>query len=941
MFSDPDLPTKSHNYKLLYEKSPLCYQSLDKNGNIIIVNPAWCKLLGYSHNEVIGNWFGDFIDPKSKQKALESFLKYTATEHSCYFEFSLFRKDGAVIDVNIDRRVECDEQGQVIQTHCIVQDLTEKNKNLATEESFKYIFENSLNEIFVFCADTYKFIKVNRGARNNLGYSQQELCQLTPLDIKPELSLESFNELLEPLHSGRKENIQFETVHQRKNGTLYPIEVHLQLTTFLLKPAFIGIALDITRHKEIENRLNSVIQGAELGYWDWNYLTGEHHVNDRWLEILGLNRNDLNNYVSDWDARLHQDDQQRVRETVEHSIEVKKPYTVEFRMRHKKGHWVWIQGSGAVVAYAADNKSASRLCGTHQDISVRIQNDEQIKKLSQAVDQSPNLIFITDIDANVEYVNPKIHQITGYSVDEVLGKNINLLASDETTDNEYNVLWDTIKSGKEWRGIFHNKKKNGELYWARQSIAPIMDDNNKITHFVAIQEDITEAKRVSEQLNYQASHDPLTGLINRREFENRLSRTIDTAKLNKSEHVLCYLDLDQFKIVNDTCTHVAGDELLKQFAHILQGAFRIRDTLGRLGGDEFGVLLEHCSVANAEKHAQQLLDKVNSFQFYWDNKSFRIGVSIGMVVINHSTQNMPTLLSHADIACYAAKNAGRHCIHIYQENDNDLALVHKELQWINKINQALKEDLFTLYIQPVYQLESCYNAPDHYEVLIRLIDEHGEIIPPGAFLPAVERFSLSLQLDQWVINAVFDWMQKIKLQNKPLPCLSINISGQNLGNKQLLAFIKKQFQTHQYVSAEKICFEITETAAINNLTDAKSFISELSELGCKFALDDFGSGLSSFDYLKNLPVDFLKIDGQFVKNIVNDPIDYALVNSINEIGHVMGKKTVAEFVENEQILELLAKLKVDYVQGYFLGKALPIDSYKIQNPFNPISPNIS
>jgi diguanylate cyclase (GGDEF)-like protein/PAS domain S-box-containing protein len=503
-------------------------------------------------------------------------------------------------------------------------------KNLAIEESFKYIFENSLNEIFIFDATTYKFIVVNRGARNNLGYSQEELNHLTPLDIKPELNLKQFNDLVEPLRSGEKEIIQFDTVHQRKNGSHYFIEVHLQRTTFLSTPVFIAIILDVSQRKEIENRLDLVIKGASLGYWDWDYVTGKHLVNDRWLEILGLNRDDLDDYVSDWESRLHPDDVKAINETISHSIKLKETYIVEFRMRHKQGHWIWIQGSGSVVTYDADHQSALRLCGTHQDISVRKQNDEQIRKLSQAVDQSPNLILITDTDANIEYVNPKIYETTGYSVEEVIGKNIRIFSSGETSEDEYKVLWNTLKSEKEWRGIFHNKKKDGSLYWAKESIAPIKDGNNNLTHFIVIQEDITEAKKVSQQLKYQAAHDSLTGLINRREFEKRVSRTIDTAKQNNSEHVLCYLDLDQFKIINDTCTHVAGDELLKQFAQILQSTFRIRDTIGRLGGDEFAVLLEHCSVLQAEKHAEKLLATVNDFQFLWDNKSFRIGVSIGL-----------------------------------------------------------------------------------------------------------------------------------------------------------------------------------------------------------------------------------------------------------------------------------------------------------------------
>ncbi|NOR80758.1 MAG: EAL domain-containing protein [Methyloprofundus sp.] len=598
-------------------------------------------------------------------------------------------------------------------------------------------------------------------------------------------------------------------------------------------------------------------------------------------------------------------------------------------MCHKLGHWVWIQGSGAVVTYDTDDKSALRLCGTHQDISLRKKSEEQVKKLSLAVEQSPNLVVITDIEGVIEYVNPKIYETTGYSANEVIGKHTRLFSSGETSQEDYKDLWATIKSGNDWRGTLHNKKKSGKFYWSQESISPIKDKNNNITHFVAIQEDITEAKKVSEQLSYQASHDPLTGLINRREFENRVNRTIKTSKDNDSVHVLCYLDLDQFKVINDTCTHIAGDELLKQIANILSGAFRHRDTVARIGGDEFAVLLEHCSIQQAERHAQELLTAVNKFQFHWDNKSFRVGISIGIVAITRTTKNTSSALSSADVACYSAKHKGRNCIHIFQSNDEKLALDNKELQWISRINQALNEDLFILYVQPICQLNNSEVVIDHYEVLVRLQDSNGDIIPPGAFLPAVERFNLSLQLDQWVIKSVFDWIKKATLKNIEVPFLSINLSGQNLGNQQLLAFIKKLLKSNFQQVKNKLCFEITETAAINNLTDAKVFIAELKEQGVKFALDDFGSGLSSFDYLRNLPVDFLKIDGQFLKNIVDDEVDHALVRSINEIGHVMGKKTIAEFVENKQILEILSDLKVDYVQGYHLGRPQPIDTLLI------------
>ena len=418
MPSKSSSPESAHNYKLLYERSPLGYQSLDSDGNFIIVNTAWSELLGYSPDEVIGKWFGDFLAPESKEKVLINFPKFKATGKICGIEFNMLCKDGSFVTVCFDGRIGYDEQGHFTQTHCILQDLTEKKKNAAIEESYGNIFENSLNEIFVFDAETFKFIKVNRGACKNMGYTHEELSELTPWDIKSEMTRETFMELVEPLRSGAKEIIQFEAIHQRKNGSRYIAEVHLQLTVFLSKPAYIAIILDVTQRKEIENRLNLVIEGAELGYWDWDYVTGKHQVNDRWLEILGISRDDLDDYINDWEKRLHPDDKKRVQETINHCIEFKKPYTVEFRMRHKLGRWVWIQGAGSVVAYDTDNKTALRLCGTHQDISVRKQSEEQIRKLSQAVEQSPSLVIITDTEGNPP--NDRLHR-SGDILDSVRG----------------------------------------------------------------------------------------------------------------------------------------------------------------------------------------------------------------------------------------------------------------------------------------------------------------------------------------------------------------------------------------------------------------------------------------------------------------------------------------------------------------------------------------
>ena len=429
-----------------------------------------------------------------------------------------------------------------------------------------------------------------------------------------------------------------------------------------------------------------------------------------------------------------------------------------------------------------------------------------------------------------------------------------------------------------------------------------------------------------EDLEYQASHDALTALVNRQEFERRLNRVIETARTDGAEHALCYLDLDQFKVINDTCGHEAGDELLRRLGDLLQQRTRKRDTLARLGGDEFGVLMEHCSLTQAQRVANGLRETVEGFRFIWEDRSFDIGVSIGLVSITEVTESMPNILSAADRACYAAKDNGRNRVHVYHEGDAELARRHGEIQWVTRIPQALEEHRFHLVYQPIVPLDSVLSEGEHHELLIRMEDEERRIVEPGAFLPAAERYNLSVKIDRWVTGKALAWLKGNPKRLKSLSLCTINLSGRSLGDEEFLEFIIRQFDETNIPPA-KICFEVTETAAIANLVNATRFMQALKKLGCRFALDDFGSGLSSFAYLKNLPVDFLKIDGTFVKNIVDNSIDLAVVKSINEIGQAMGKRTIAEHVENAAILEKLKlpEIGVDYAQGYGIARPRPIE----------------
>ena len=434
---------------------------------------------------------------------------------------------------------------------------------------------------------------------------------------------------------------------------------------------------------------------------------------------------------------------------------------------------------------------------------------------------------------------------------------------------------------------------------------------------------INHVSAKNRQLAYQASHDPLTGLINRNEFECRVERAIQNAKAQATTHTLLYLDLDQFKIVNDTCGHAAGDELLQQLSQLLLGSVRHRDTLSRLGGDEFGMLFENCPLDKAVEIANSLLTSIQEFNFTWGESSFTLGISIGVVPIDHSTSDIASAMSAADSACYIAKEAGRNQLQIAHMGDRRLQERHGEMQWASRLTRALEKDQFTLYFQPIIP---CANKSRHYtylEILVRLIDDDGTVIAPGAFLYAAEKYNMVSSIDRWVIENSMAWLAETeKSDGRPIT-ISINLSGQTIGSPDMLKFIIDKME-ETGAPAEQIIFEVTETAAIENITSATSFMLTLRGCGFRFSLDDFGSGLSSFTYLKKLPVDFLKIDGAFVRDILSDPVDYAMVRSINELGQLLGKETIAEFVETTGLADELERMGVNYVQGYAFAKPRPL-----------------
>ena len=534
-------------------------------------------------------------------------------------------------------------------------------------------------------------------------------------------------------------------------------------------------------------------------------------------------------------------------------------------------------------------------------------------------------VITTDVEGAIAYMNPAAEAMTHWKAEHATGLPLAALFNllDDNAQTEGLTLIEHILSGRLGGGSEHSKliqRLDGSTVSVTLVGAPIRHAG-KVSGAVLVLHDMTQERQYIANLSWQATHDALTGLANRREFEYRLEQALHNLTRQSGRHALMFLDLDQFKLVNDTCGHAAGDELLRHICALLQSGLRENDTLARLGGDEFGILLENCAPDAAEKIAEGLRQTVQNLHFVWKGRPFVTTVSIGLVHIAQNPTTLEASLRAADMACYMAKEKGRNRVQVYHADDSELSLRFGEMAWVQRLHMALEENRFCLYAQEIAALGPGEHGGGHIEILLRLHDEAGRMILPDSFIPAAERYGLMTSLDRWVVENVFRIIRQCLNESPqgPMAMCAINLSGTTIGDQAFLDFLRKQFSAYS-VPPEMICFEITETSAISNLGSAIRFINELKGLGCYFSLDDFCAGMSSFAYLKHLPVDFLKIDGSFVKDMLDDPINRAMVEVINHIGHVMGKRTIAEFVETAQIEQALLEIGVDYAQGYVIER---------------------
>lgn len=440
--------------------------------------------------------------------------------------------------------------------------------------------------------------------------------------------------------------------------------------------------------------------------------------------------------------------------------------------------------------------------------------------------------------------------------------------------------------------------------------------------------DVSQARTMARQLTWQVNHDALTELDNRTVFEQRLARLLERTKIDNSEHALLFMDLDQFKIINDTCGHSAGDTLLRQLGGVLKAHIRGGDSLARIGGDEFGIVLDSCSMDYARKVADALRQAARDFRFTWGRRTFEIGISIGLISVTRDCESVSSLLSAADVACRTAKASGRNRIHALHPGDAEMNRHRSEIEWVSGINRALEEGRMRLVVQDAVQLPERINGKLYQEILLRMIDEKGNPMPTGTLINAAERFNLMPVIDRWVIRTTFALIYQGKLAADSTHVVAINLSGNSINDDEFLDFILTQMLSYK-VPAQYVCWEITETAAIHNIEKAGAFIRSLKSAGCQFALDDFGAGSSSFGYLKNLPVDYLKIDGIFVRDFEKDSINRAMVEAVAKIGGVIGIATIAEWVESEAVLEQMRAIGINYAQGYAISRPRALDIIEV------------
>ncbi len=964
--------------------------TVDRNGAIDTINPTGERIFGYPPDELVGLPL-DLLLPLEGDTNVSDYLEELAQQQDdtqvdlAPHEAVGRQRDGNRFDadISVSKARIAAEPFYVV---CL-RDTTERRESQQalkeSEARYRTLVENAPEAIVVLDVDEGKFVDVNDNAVAFFKFERENFLKIGPEDLSPEYQADgtaSFG--VERDYIGRAlegDSPVFEWLHCDSAGTVFPCEVRLVRLPSKGRNLIRASVTDITDRKRMEvlaaceknvferiasnetlegtldavaATIDKVIPGAAgtvlllaedgetlklgaAGGLPKKYLEAIRTLNLRARvgSCAAAVRSGESVIVDNIDTSPHWDD---LRDEANES-NLKSCWSTPIKSADD-------EPLGALAVYHTETKAPSRrdfevMSRLTQLSRIAVERRraetavfEEKERAQVTLESIGDAVIRTDADGNVDYLNPVAEDLTGWEQRAARGRPVSQVINvldGVTRQLERNPINRCLEEGRvvalSENTVLVNRR--GAEIPIQETAAPIHDRGGNIIGAVMIFHDVSKEQRFRRVLSYQASHDPVTGLINRKAFENRLADTLIAVKADETRrHVLLYVDLDQFKLVNDTCGHSAGDQLLKQITALINDKIRTSDVLARLGGDEFGILLEGCSISQAIKIADDLRQSIQDFRFVWQDGALNVGASIGVVDITNDSESAASVLAAADVACYAAKDTGRNRIHVYQQGDAPAR--HEEMRWISKLTRARDENRFELYYQPIVPIGGNTDEHGHYELLLRMRDETGGLVQPDTFIPAAERYNVMPTVDRWVVHTALSRIANslVAVAEPAQYTLAINLSGTSLSDDKFLEFVVRELDRYQ-LPPNLVCFEITETAAISNIASVARFMRELKAYGCLFSLDDFGTGLSSFTYLKNLPVDFLKIDGEFIQNVCEDSIDMSMVDAINKIGQAMGIKVIAERVETPEVLAKLADMGIEYAQGFHIAEPRPVAEF--------------
>ena len=931
-------------FRALSDSSPLGVFATNVAGACTYTNASWQQIYGISLAESLGDGWSSALHPDDRESVFVEWQRTAAERIEFDKEFRIRHASGDIRHVHA-RAQALIESGEVVVGYVgSVQDVTQR---VRAEQALQEERVRLASILDATGAGTWEWnvqtgeTRFNTYWANIVGLTVEELGATTIqtwLDLAHPDDLARSGALLEAHFAGATPTYDCEARMRHRDGHWVWVLDRGRVLTWTAdgKPQWMfGTHLDITTRKQqeaallrSEQLLNETGAVAGVGGWELDLVSGDLRWSAETRRIHGV----ADDYRPTLAAALDfyaPEARPVIQDAVETAIRTGGAWDLELPLDAVGGRRIWVRAVGHAER---EGDTPIRLIGAFQDVTkvrqLRADLHAQHELLRVTLRSIGDAVVTTTAGGEVTWLNPVAERMTGWLNADACGKALAQVYSviDAATGQAFErPSDDEIRTGQ-WLDEADQltlTARDGAEYGIEESSSLIQSDHGELLGRVLVVRDVTAQRRMTSEMRYRATHDLLTGLVNRAEFETRLGRTLEKAKRDSQKHALLFIDLDQFKLVNDACGHAGGDQLLRQVARLLNEAIRSRDTLARLGGDEFAIILEHCELHQAERVAEKICEQMEDFRFIHDGRRFRIGTSIGVVPVDGRWDSTDTMLRAADTSCYAAKEAGRNRVHVWFDSDQAARARQGEMHWAERIGQALDDGRFVLYAQ---HIRSLHNMPTglHAEILLRLVDCDGAIVSPGAFLPAAERFHLASRIDRWVLQHTLDQLAGLR-DLAAVETLCVNLSGQSIGDRTFHSQTLEMLERAGPEICRRLCLEITETAAVTNLAYAALFIAQVRALGVTIALDDFGAGASSFGHLKALAVDYLKIDGQFITNLLVDRLDEATVRCFVDVARVLGVKTVAEFVDSSELHARVGELGVDYAQGFILHRPEPLD----------------